>query len=142
MKDFNAAVRGGRVHLKSFPGLKVVQLNHHVKPILDEYTYDATIICVGMNDILHCKNDKELKELLNNIMKIVHTCQEYNIGKVFISSIVTCTRTFSNITKIYEDIKNLCILNNLEFIEHNQITAKDLWKNGVHQTEFDKVFLA
>ena len=35
----------------------------------------------------------------------------------------------------------MCISNNFEFIEHNQITAKDLWKDGVHLTESDKVFL-
>ena len=35
----------------------------------------------------------------------------------------------------------MCISNNFEFIEHNQITAKDLWKGGVHLTESDKVFL-
>ena len=31
IKDFNTAVRGGRVHLKLFPGSEAVQLNHHVK---------------------------------------------------------------------------------------------------------------
>ena len=81
MKFFNATVKGGRVHLKSFPGSKVVQLNNHVKATLKEYTYDAAIIHVVINDIFHCKNDEELKELPNNIMKIGHTCQEYNIGK-------------------------------------------------------------
>ena len=33
------------------------------------------------------------------------------------------------------------ISNNFEFIEHNQITTKDLWKDGVHLTESGKVFL-
>ena len=107
LKDFNAAVRGGRFHVKSFPGSKAVQINHHVKPTLEECTYDAAIIHVGINDILCCKNDEELKELPNNIMKIAHTCQEYNIGKIFISFIVTCTRTFANIAKINGDIKNM-----------------------------------
>ena len=142
MKDFNAAVRGKKVHFKSFPSSKVVQLNHYVKPSLQEYTYDAAIIQVGINDIPGCKNDEELKELPNNIMKIAHTWQEYNIGKIFISSIVTCTRTLTNMAEINEDIKNMCISNNVEFIEHNQITAKDLWKDDVHLTESGKVFLA
>ena len=33
-------------------------------------------------------------------------------------------------------------LNNFEFIAHNQIAAKDLWKDNVHLTESGKVFLA
>ena len=69
MKDFNAAVGGGRVHLKSFLGSKAAQLNDHIKPTLQEYTYDAAIIHVNINDILRCKNDEELRELPNNIMK-------------------------------------------------------------------------
>ena len=71
------------LHLKSFPSSKAVQLNHHVKPTLQEYSYDSAIIHVGINDILHCKNYEELKELPNNIIKITHTCQEHNIGKIF-----------------------------------------------------------
>ena len=75
-------------------------------------------------------------------MKIAHTWQEHNIGKIYVSSIVNCTRTFANKAKINEDIKSMCILNNCEFIEHNQITAKDLRKDGVHLTESNKVYLA
>ena len=133
MKDFNAAFRGGRVHLKLFPSSKVAQLNHHINPTLQEYTYDAATIHLGINDIFRCKNDEELKELPKNKMEIAHTCQEYNIKKIYISSIATCT---------YEDIKSMCISNNFEFIEHNQITAKDLWKDSVHLTESGKVYLA
>ena len=80
-KNLNAAVRAGRVHLKFFPDSKAVQLNNYVNPTLKEYTYDAAIIHVAINDILRCKSDEELKELSNNIIKIGHTCQEYNIGK-------------------------------------------------------------
>ena len=36
----------------------------------------------------------------------------------------------------------MSILDNVEFIEHNQITAKDLWKDGVHLKESGKVFIA
>ena len=86
MKEFNAVFRGGRVHLKLFPSSKAAQLNHHVKSTLQRYTYDAATIHLGINDIVRCKNNEELKELPKNKMKIVHTCQEYNIGKICISS--------------------------------------------------------
>ena len=35
----------------------------------------------------------------------------------------------------------MSISSNLEFIEHNQITAKELRKDSVHLTESGKVFL-
>ena len=76
MKDFNAAISGGRVHFKSFPGSKAVQINHHVKSTLEEYIYNAAIIHLRISDILRCKNNEKLKELPNNTMKRVHTCQE------------------------------------------------------------------
>ena len=75
---------------------------------------------------LRCKKDDELKELPNNIMKIAHVCQKYNTEKIFISSIMTCTKTFTNIAKTNEGIKNMCILNNFEHVKHNQTTVKDL----------------
>ena len=52
---------------------------------------------------------------------------------------MTFTKRFANITKGKEGIKTY-ISSNFEFIEHNQITAKDLWKGGIHLTECGKVF--
>ena len=40
MKDLNSRVKGGKIHLKSFPGVKASQLNHYIKPALEEYKYD------------------------------------------------------------------------------------------------------
>ena len=143
MKDFNAAARSGRVNLQWLTGLKAVQLSHHIKPALQEYTSDAALIHVSIIDILRCKNDEELKELPNNvIMTITHPCQKYNIGKIFFLSIVTCTRAFANIVRINEGIKNMCISSNFEFIQHNRITGKNLWKDRIHLTKSSKVLLA
>ena len=75
-------------------------------------------------------------------MTIAHPYQKYNIGKIFFLSIVTCTRAFANIVRINEGIKNMCISSNFEFIQHNQITAKNLWKDRIHLTKSSKVPLA
>ena len=64
MKEFHTVFRGGRVYLKlGKPSSKAAQLNHQVKPTLQKYTYDAATIHLGINDIVHCKNEEELKEL-------------------------------------------------------------------------------
>ena len=65
-------------------------------------------------------------------MKIAHICQKYNTGKIFISSIMTCTKTFTNIAIINKGKKNIFILKNFELVKHNQITVKDLWKDSIH----------
>ena len=59
MKQFNSHFHGGKVYLKAFPGAKAHQLNHHVKPSLEEYEYDAAVIHVEINYILRSKGEKE-----------------------------------------------------------------------------------
>ena len=59
MKDINSRIKGGKMHLKSFPDAKASQLNHYTKPTLEDYKYDCAIIHVGINDILRNKNDTD-----------------------------------------------------------------------------------
>ena len=76
IKEINRQIQGGRIHVKAFPGAKSTQLNHYVTPTLEEYSYDAAIIHVGINDILRSKHD-ELHKLPENIIKVGNTCQKY-----------------------------------------------------------------
>ena len=50
--ETNRQIQGGRIHVKAFSGAKSTQRNHYVTPTLQEYSYDAAIIHVGINDIL------------------------------------------------------------------------------------------
>ena len=99
MKDLNSRVKGRKIHLKSFPGAKASQMNHCVKPTLEEYKYDCAIIHVGINDILRNKNDTDMNNLPDSILEIANTCQNYNIGKIFISALPPSKRTKINIHK-------------------------------------------
>ena len=76
-------IQGGRIHVKAFPGAKSTQLNHYVTPTLEEYSYDAAIIHVCINDILRSEHD-ELDKLPRIIIRLGNTCQEYNIGNIYI----------------------------------------------------------
>ena len=78
--------------MKAFPEAKSIQLNHYVTPSLEEYSYDAAIVYVGINDILRSKHYGELDKLPGNI-KVGNTCQKYNTGKIYISAILPSTRT-------------------------------------------------
>ena len=40
------------------------------------------------------------------------------------------------------DFKKMRTYNNFEFIKHDQITFKDLWKDDTHLADSGKVFLA
>ena len=70
MKDLNSRVKGGKIHLKSFPAAKASQLNHYIKRVLDEYKYDCPITHVSINDILRNKNDTDMYNLPQSILEI------------------------------------------------------------------------
>ena len=70
------------------------------------------------------------------------TCQRYNIGKVYVSSILPLMRTFFNIGQTNETIKELCHKNNFVFIYHQNITSNDLCVNGIHLPNSGKAILA
>ena len=132
----------GRIHLKAFPGARAKHLNHYLVPSLEEHEYDCAIIHVGINDILRHKNENELKNLPEDILKIANSCRNHNINKVFVSSILPSLRTSIDIEKINNELKNLCFRNGFEFIYHQQITTSHLWEDGVHLTNRGKSILA
>ena len=67
MKDFNSRIKVERIYIQLFVGAKANQLNHYVKPMLEEYNYDCLIIHVGISDILGCNDDNEI----NNLSRIM-----------------------------------------------------------------------
>ena len=106
IKKINRQIQGGKIHVKAFPRAKSTQLNHYVTPTLEEYSYDAGIIHVVVNDILRSKHYDELNKLPGNIIKVGITCQIY-IGKICISTILSSTRTNINIFDINKKLRHL-----------------------------------
>ena len=72
-----------------------------------------------------------------------NTCQEYNIGNIYIyiSAILPSTRTDINIFDINKKLGDLCMKYNFEFIDHEQITIKYLWNDGIHLSDTSKSIL-
>ena len=75
MGELNRHINGGKVHLKSFPGSKANQLNHHTIPLLEEHQYGAAAIHVTVDSIC------------NDILEVALRCRNHNIGEVFISGV-------------------------------------------------------
>ena len=98
----------------------------------------AAIIHVGINDILRSKHYDELDELPGNIIKVRNTCQKYNTGKIYISVILLSTRTNITIFDIHKKLRNLYRKYKFEFIDHQQITTKFLWNDGIHLLDTGK----
>ena len=104
------------------------------KRSLEEYNYDAVIIHVGIKDILRSKHP-------GNIIKVGNTCQKCNIEKMHISAILPSKRTNINIFDINRQLRDLCRKDSFEFIDHQQITNKFLWNDGIHLLNTGKSIL-
>ena len=92
MGKLNSCINGANVQLKSFPGCKAMQLDHHTIPILQEQYYDAAGIHVGINDLLNSSSKKSVDEICDDIIKIALRCRSHNIATIFISSIAYSTK--------------------------------------------------
>ena len=63
------------------------------------------------------------------------------IGKIYISAILPLTRTNINILDINKKLRDLCMKHNFKFIDHEQITSKFLWNDGIHLLDTGKSIL-
>ena len=72
----------------------------------------------------------------------MRTCQSYNIGKIFISGIVPNKKSDENIEDINNQIKGLCLEQNIEYINPPLITDSHFWRDGTHLLDSGKVLLA
>ena len=132
MKDLSSRAKGGKIHLKSFPGAKASQLNHYIKPTLEEYKYDCAIIHVGINDILRNKNDTDMNKLPESISNCIYL-QKYLYWLYYHQ------REPDSI--YHKSMKPLCSRNNFMFVEHKNIGFDDLWVDGIHLLNSRKAML-
>ena len=75
MTEFNKHLEQRIAYLKTFPGSKVQQLNHHSIPILQEHEYDGAIIHVGIKDLTKNPNEnKDTTKIARNVIDIALKC--------------------------------------------------------------------
>ena len=140
MGELNRHINDGKVHLKSFPGSKANQLNHHTIPILEEHQYDAAAIHVGINDLLKgMPNNECVDSICNDILEIALRCRNHNIGEVFISSVTNSSKV-SN--ELIQQLSNLlykkCIEYGYSFINNGAVSKIELWTDRIHLLDSGK----
>ena len=70
-----------------------------------------------MNDIQRSKHYEELERSPGNIIKVVYTCQMYNIRKIIYQQYFH-QQEHINIFKINKKLRDVCMKCNFEFIHH------------------------
>ena len=144
MSELNRHINGGKVHLKSFPGSKANQLNHHTIPILEEHQYDAAAIHVVINDLLKgMPNNVTVDSIFNDIFEIALCCRNHNVNEVSVSSVAYSSKV-SN--KLIQQLNNLlykrCIEYGYSFINNGAVSKIDPWTDGIHLLEKGKTKIA
>ena len=143
MGKFNYCINEANVQLKSFPGCKVIKLDHHTIPILQEQYYDAVGIHVGINDLLNSSFKKIVDEICDDIIKIALRCRSHNIATIFISSIAYSTKVnLQSIRSLNGLLYNACRKYGFHFVDNGAVSKCDLLKDGIHLLETGKVIIA
>ena len=138
MGEFNSFIKKGEVSLKAFPGAKARRLNHHTIPILEDNTYDAAAIHVGIKDLF--SNVKSNNDIWKNIIDIGLRSRNNNIGMIFISS--SSKVNPASIQQLNGLLFNECRKNGFKFVDNGAVSEIDLWTDGIHMIESGKRIIA
>ena len=95
---------------------------------MEEDTYDSTVIHVGINDFLKCSNGMpNITKVVEDIVDIGLNCRNYNIGNIFVSSIVYCEKVDNElIVSLNKKLHEECVKNGFVFIDNEEVSSYDL----------------
>ena len=143
MGKFNSCINGANVQLKSFPGCKATQLDHHTIPILQEQYYDAAGILVGIKDLLNSLSKRSVDEICDDTIKISLRCRSHNLPIIFISGISYSTKVNLQLMRNLNGLlHNACTKYGFHFVDNGTVSKCDVWKDGIHLLETGKVIIA
>ena len=130
--------------MKSFPGSKANQPNHHTIPILVDHQCDAAPIHVGINDLLKgMPNNVTVDSICNDILETALHCRNHNIGEVFISSVAYSSKVSNELIQLLNNLLyKKCIEYGYIFINKGAVSKIDLWTDGIHLLDSDKTKIA
>ena len=120
-------LNGGIAHLKSFPGSKAKQMDHHVIPILEEHQYGAAVIHVGIKDLLKNRTNINVSEIAKDIINIAFRCRSHSIATIFISSIAYSTKvSHMIIQKLNELMLNKCTKYDFHLVDNGTVSKENM----------------
>ena len=79
-------MRSGRARFKHFPGASSKDLLHYNNLTLEKQNFEAAIIHIGINDILHDNSSRQINLLLQNINEIRKSAKAMELNK-FLSQV-------------------------------------------------------
>ena len=131
---------GGNSKFKYFPGASSKEILHYIDSTLEEHSFNAAVIHVGTNDLIN--NSNAVNNVAENTRKIARKCKQYGIEKIFISGLVTTTR-YPESVRIETNtlIESICDADGYFYVNNNNISRSNLFKDGLHLLENGKNIL-
>ena len=76
-------------------------------------------------------------------MKIAHQCKDYGVKEIILSSVVATGRVNADVLIHFnESLKNLCTANGFCYVNNDNISEGDLYKDKLHLLKAGKSILA
>ena len=119
---------GHRVVVKSFSGATTKAMKDYLKPNL-ELSPDQVILHVGTNDL----KSKEPQQVAGSVVDLARQIENSSDATVIISELVQRRDGFNEAVKtVNKQLKFYCRQNGWKFIQHQNISEKELNKGGLH----------
>ena len=141
--NINSSLNNGSARFKYFPGATSKDLLQYVDATLQNNLFEVAVIHIGTNDIVNNKKFLNTDHMLENIKNIAWKCKKYGIEKVLISGLLTTIRLAQDVTeKVNKLVKNMCNIEGYCYVNNDNITRANLFKDGLHLLDTGKQILA
>ena len=133
---FNDALPNCKGTIKYLSGAKTLDLEHYMKPTLNNYRPDAIIIYIGSNDInlgnFSC--DTAVDDIAEKIIKVALLCKEYGVNEIAVSSILPKgnIKLSKLIRQVNDRLYDLCSESNVYFLTNDNINRSFICDDGLH----------
>ena len=140
--NINRSLNNGSARFKYFPGATSKDLLHYVDTTLQDNLFEVALIHIGINDIVNNKKFLNTDHMLENIKNIARKCKKYGIQKVLIFGLTTNRLAQDVIEEVNKLIKNMCNIEGYCYVNNDNITRANLFKDGLHLLDTGKQILA
>ena len=102
------------------------------------------IMNVGINNQLRFdKNSNTLVSIYDDIINAGLRCRNVDIGKIFVSRVAFRLNVVTYLTrKLNFFLYEACKQRGFTFIDNSAVNHNDLWNDGAHLIECDKIIIA
>ena len=129
--DFSRNIISER--FKHFPRASSKDLLCYVDATLQDTTYDAAIVHVGVHGVLNNQSHNQTTQLMCNLRKISAKSKSYEVKHIFVSGLLHTSKIKKNLlVDIDRMIKKLCMTDGYEYIDNGNIPRDILHKDGLH----------